>query len=130
MRRRGLAAGGAVLLLLLAGCSESASAPSHTESATVPTAPQVSVLGPTGPSTAKPCQGIAIPVGTDPQQVIDASPERSVFCFANGVHQLKRAIRPRAGDTLAGGTGVVLSGSVRLTGWTQSGAAWVVRGVL
>jgi len=69
-------------------------------------------------------------VGTDPQQVIDASPEGSVFCFAKGVHRLNRAIRPRANDTLAGGPGVVLSGSVQLTGWTPAGDAWVVREVL
>ena len=62
--------------------------------------------------------------------MIDAAPAGSVFCFAKGVHRIKRSIRPRAGDTLAGGAGVVLSGSVRLTGWKRSGRGWVVRGVL
>ena len=144
MRRRSVAAGSAVLvLLLLAGCSDSGnggkppesapSVPAATSTVTVPTGPPAAAaaaLGPTGPSTAKPCNGVAIPVGTDPQTVIDAAPKSSVFCFAKGVHRISKAIRPRTGDTLGGGAGVVLTGSVRLTGWKRAGDAWVVRGVL
>ncbi|MEV0290890.1 right-handed parallel beta-helix repeat-containing protein [Kribbella sp. NPDC050820] len=138
MRRRAVTAGGAVLLLLLAGCSDDAGAPSPTTSAatptvTVPTAPPAAAaaaLGPTGPGTAMPCRGTAIPVGADPQQVIDGQPSGTTFCFAKGVHRISRAIRPRTGDTLGGGAGVVLTGSVQLDGWKRDGDRWVVRGVL
>jgi len=140
MRRRVVAASGTVLVLLLAGCSgsgkpstpPSSSSPAPASTVTVPTAPPAAAgaeLGPTGPGTARPCKGIAIPVGADPQDVIDAAPEGSVFCFAKGVHRISRAIRPRSGDTL-GGAGAVLTGSVRLSGWKRSGKGWVVRGVL
>jgi hypothetical protein len=71
-----------------------------------------------------------IPVGADPQQVIEARPAGTTFCFAKGVHRISRAIRPRAGDTLGGAPGAVLSGSVRLNGWKRDGDRWVVRGVL
>lgn len=103
-----------------------------TTTVTVPTGPPAAAaaaLGPTGPGTAKACKGVAIPVGTDPQSVIDAAPKGSTFCFAKGVHRIKRAIQPRAGDTLSG-PGAVLTGSVRLTGWKRAGDGWVVRGVL
>src|SRR4029453_12069540 len=98
MRRRFVATGGAVVVLLLAGCSDSgspgagpgAAEPSETPgpaaaTATVPTRPPAAAnaaLGPTGPGTAKPCQGVAIPVGKDPQPIIDAAPAGRVVCFA------------------------------------------------
>ncbi|MEJ1110665.1 right-handed parallel beta-helix repeat-containing protein [Kribbella sp. CCNWLW197] len=97
---------------------------------TAPPAAAAAVLGPTGPGTAKTCKGIAIPVGADPQDVIDAQPAGTTFCFAKGVHRISVPIRPRAGDTLGGGPGVVLTGSVRLSGWKRDGDRWVVRGVL
>jgi hypothetical protein len=139
MRRRAVTAGGAVLLLL-AGCTgdDNAGVPSPTDSpatptVTAPTAPPAAaaaVLGPTGPGTAKACRGTAIPLGADPQTVIDGQPAGTTFCFAKGVHRISRAIRPRTGDTLGGGPGVVLTGSVRLDGWRRDGDRWVVRGVL
>ncbi|WP_433167872.1 right-handed parallel beta-helix repeat-containing protein [Kribbella sp. CA-247076] len=137
MRPR-IVAAGAVLVLFLAGCTDSsggssAERPAATTTVTVPTAPPAAaaaVLGPTGPSTATACRGVAIPVGTDPQQVIDAQPAGTTFCFAKGLHRISRPVRPRAGDTLGGGRGVVLTGSVRLDGWTRDGDHWVARGVL
>ena len=66
----------------------------------------------------------------DAQQVIDAQPPGSSFCYAKGVHRISRQIRPRDGDRLGGGPGVVLTGSVQLTGWRRDGDRWVVRGVL
>ncbi|WUJ68663.1 right-handed parallel beta-helix repeat-containing protein [Kribbella soli] len=135
--RRGVVATAGVALLMVSGCSGKTeppkSAPSATTTVTVPTAPPTAataVLGPTGPSTAKPCEGTSIPVGTDPQPIIDAAPPSTVFCFAKGIHRITRPIHPRSGDTLGGEPGAVLSGSIRLTGWKQSGAAWVVQGVL
>ncbi|HZX06310.1 MAG TPA: right-handed parallel beta-helix repeat-containing protein, partial [Kribbella sp.] len=71
MRRGAVAAAGAAVLLV-AGCSAKDAAPTKVVTVTVPTAPPAAaaaVLGPTGPGTAKPCSGTAIPVGTDPQPV-------------------------------------------------------------
>ena len=138
MRGRGVAAGAALGLLLLSGCTDEGGAPEPSKPAptvtvTVPTAPPAAaaaVLGPTGPSTAKACKGTVVAVGVDPQPIIDAAPEGSTFCFTKGVHRLTRAIRPRTGDTLAGDPGAVLSGAVRLTGWKRAGNAWTVQGVL
>ncbi|MFC6156394.1 right-handed parallel beta-helix repeat-containing protein [Kribbella jiaozuonensis] len=136
--RHGVCAAAGVALLLVSGCSDTGGSteppkPTATTTVTVPTAPPTAaaaVLGPTGPSTAKPCKGTDIPVGTDPQPIIDAAPEGTTFCFAKGVHRLTRPIQPRANDTLAGNTGAVLSGSVRLTGWKQEGSSWTVQGAL
>ncbi|TCO52054.1 parallel beta helix pectate lyase-like protein [Kribbella antiqua] len=134
MRRHAVAAGGSALLLLLAGCSGNSGAPSPAApTVTVPTAPPAAAaasLGPTGPSTAKPCHGVAIPLGADPQKLIDAHPAGTTFCFAKGTHRISKPIHPRDGDTLGGGEGVVLTGSVQLTGWQHDGDHWVVRGVL
>ncbi|MGZ0146835.1 right-handed parallel beta-helix repeat-containing protein [Kribbella sp. WER1] len=134
MRREAVAAAGAAVLLV-AGCSSKGTAPEPTQvvTVTVPTAPPAAaaaVLGPTGPSTAKPCSGTPIPVGTDPQPVIDAAPANTTFCFTQGVHRLSKAIRPRTGDTLGGRPGAVLSGAVSLTGWKRTGTSWAVQGVL
>jgi parallel beta-helix repeat protein len=139
--RRGVVATAGVALLLVSGCSDTGGStepavsgqPTATTTVTVPTAPPTAaaaVLGPTGPSTAKPCNGTNIPVGTDPQPIIDAAPAGTTFCFAKGVHRLTRPIQPRANDTLAGNTGEVLSGSVRLTGWKRAGNGWTVHGAL
>jgi hypothetical protein len=136
--RRGVVAAAGAALLLVSGCSDSneppkSAPPGATTTVTVSTAPPTAaaaVLGPTGPSTAKPCNGTNIPVGTDPQPIIDAAPAGTTFCFAKGVHRLTRPIQPRTNDTLAGNAGAVLSGSVRLTGWKRSAKAWVVHHVL
>lgn len=134
--RRGVVAAAGAALLLVSGCSDSKDSskpPPATTTVTVPTAPPAAaaaVLGPTGPGTAKPCKGTAIPVGTDPQPIIDAAPPASTFCFAKGIHRITRPIEPRKGDTLAGDPGAVLSGSIRLSGWKRSAKAWVVRNVL
>ncbi|TQJ00147.1 parallel beta helix pectate lyase-like protein [Kribbella jejuensis] len=137
MRGR-VAATAGVALVLLTGCTDGDQNAGHpagtpTSTVTVPTGPPAAaaaVLGPTGPSTAKPCTGTAIPVGTDPQPVIDAAPGGTTFCFAKGVHRLIRAIQPKRGDTLGGQLGAVLSGAVRLTGWKHTGTSWSVHGVL
>ena len=134
---RGFTSASAVLLavFLLAGCTDDKAAPPPPSEPTlgVPTAapPAASVkLGPTGPATAAKCDGVAIPVGTDPQKVIDANPAAKTFCFAKGLHRISHAIRPEGGSTLASSEGAVLTGSVQLSGWKSEGGHWVVRGVL
>ncbi|WBQ02717.1 right-handed parallel beta-helix repeat-containing protein [Kribbella sp. CA-293567] len=138
---RGFTSAGALLLagLLLAGCSDDPAAPVAGESKTaeptvaVPTevpAAAKTKLGATGPATAPKCVGVAIPVGAEPQQVIDANPTAKIFCFEKGLHRIARAIRPTEGSTLASSEGAVLTGSVQLRGWQAEGGRWVVRGVL
>jgi parallel beta-helix repeat protein len=87
-------------------------------------------LGPTGPATAAKCVGVAIPVGVEPQEVLDANPTAKTFCFSKGLHRISRALRPVDGSTLASSEGAVLTGSVQLTGWQADRGHWVVRGVL
>ena len=131
---RGIMSASAVVLavFLVAGCTDVQSAPvSDTDGVPVTPPPAASIkLGPTGPSTAPKCEGVAIPVGTDPQKVIDANPDAKTFCFSKGLHRITHALHPDAGVTLASSEGAVLTGSVPLTGWQADGSRWVVRGVL
>jgi len=133
---RGFTSVGAVSLavLLLAGCTDDQAVPAPSEPtlgvpATAPPAASIK-LGPTGPATAAKCVGVAIAVGTDPQQVIEANPAAKTFCFAKGLHRISRPIRPKDGSTLGSSEGAVLTGSVLLSGWRAEGGHWVVRGVL
>src|SRR5688572_19398035 len=140
MGRGFTSASGVVLaVFLLAGCADdkgaapppqgSPSQPTGGVPTAVPSAAKVK-LGATGPATAGKCVGVAIPVGVDPQKVIDGNPGAKAFCFGKGVHRIGRAIRPVDGSTLASSEGAVLTGSVRLAGWRAEGGHWVVDGVL
>ncbi|WP_343980945.1 right-handed parallel beta-helix repeat-containing protein [Kribbella koreensis] len=129
-------AGGVVLaVFLVAGCTDdkAASPPPDEPTVALPSGPPPAAsikLGPTGPAAAAKCVGVAIPAGTDPQQVIDAHPDGGTFCFGKGLHRITRAIRPVDGSTLASSEGAVLTGSVQLTRWLPEGGHWVVRGAL
>jgi len=79
MRARGVAACAAAVGLLLSGYTDKGGAPgpSATVTVTVPTAPPAAaaaVLGPTGPGTAKPCRGTAIPRPRPAPPELDAAP--------------------------------------------------------
>ncbi|MEV6284923.1 right-handed parallel beta-helix repeat-containing protein [Kribbella sp. NPDC051770] len=124
MRR---AVGIALGLVLLVGCSDSE--PEAVAPAGLPAAAAVE-LGATGPRTAGACDGVEIAPGQDPQQVIDANPAGTTYCFSKGLHRIARAIRPTAGSTLASDEGAVLSGAVTLNTWQRDGREWVVRGAL
>jgi parallel beta-helix repeat protein len=138
--RRGITSASAALLavFVVAGCTDDPATPASnqtppTSTVAVPTAapPAANIkLGPTGPSTAPMCEGVPIPVGTDPQQVIDANPTAKTFCFAKGLHRITHSLHPEAGITLASSEGAVLSGSVLLAGWQPDQERWVVRGAL
>ena len=129
-------AAGVLVLALLSGCIHGVGGETTGKaepSMMVPTAPPAAAsvrLGPTGPSTAGGCEGIEIPVDVDPQEVIDAHPGGTTFCFTKGVHRIARPIRPTEGSTLASGAGAVLSGAIELRGWAPDRGLWVLRGAL
>jgi parallel beta-helix repeat protein len=83
-----------------------------------------------GPAVAGPCSGVVIRPGQNAQSIVDSKPAGTTFCFAAGLHRISETIRPKANTTLASAERAVLTGSVPLTGWTRSGATWVVRGAL
>ncbi|WP_237706796.1 right-handed parallel beta-helix repeat-containing protein [Kribbella flavida] len=68
--------------------------------------------------------------GQNAADVVEQSPSGSTICFAAGLHRIDRPLRPKAQQVLASDQGAVLTGSIRLTGWTAAGDDWVVRGVL
>ncbi|MEV0290881.1 MULTISPECIES: right-handed parallel beta-helix repeat-containing protein [unclassified Kribbella] len=86
--------------------------------------------GDVGPAVAGPCSGVVIKPGQNAQSIVNSKPAGTTFCFAAGLHRITETIRPKADTTLASAARAVLTGSVPLTGWTKSGAAWVVRGAL
>ncbi|MGW1347492.1 right-handed parallel beta-helix repeat-containing protein, partial [Kribbella sp. NPDC002412] len=94
-----------------------------------PAAPAADV-GDVGPAVAGPCSGVVIKPGQNAQSIVNSKPAGTTFCFAAGLHRITETIRPKADTTLASAARAVLTGSVPLTGWTKSGAAWVVRGAL
>jgi len=95
----------------------------------VPTVPTVE-SDEAGPAVAGPCTGVVIKPGQDAQSIVNSKPAGTTFCFAAGLHRITDTIRPKANQVLASAQRAVLTGSIPLTGWTQSGSAWVVRGAL
>lgn len=83
-----------------------------------------------GPAYAGPCSGVAIKPGQNAQSVVNANPAGTTFCFSAGLHRISQTIRPKANQTIASDDRAVLTGSVPLTSWARSGAAWVTRGAL
>ncbi|MFD3399346.1 right-handed parallel beta-helix repeat-containing protein [Kribbella sp. NPDC058693] len=83
-----------------------------------------------GPALAPACNGVTIRTTDDAAQVVDEWPAGTTFCFASGLHRIAETIHPKANQVLASDDGAVLTGSVRLTKWTSSNAAWVTTGVL
>ncbi|WP_238334969.1 right-handed parallel beta-helix repeat-containing protein [Kribbella amoyensis] len=86
--------------------------------------------GSAGPSKAGPCSGVSIKPSQNAQSVVNAHPAGTTFCFTAGLHRITETIRPKSGQTLASASRAVLTGSIPLTGWSKSGAAWVLRGAL
>lgn len=94
--------------------------------------PDSGVAGPRGPvgPQDRGCTGVLIGPGENAQGVLDAHPAGTVFCFASGTHRVTEPLVPKAGDTLVGEPGSVLSGSVVLTDWVRDGAGWSTAGTL
>jgi parallel beta-helix repeat protein len=83
-----------------------------------------------GPSQAPACSGVTIKPGQEAADIVAAAPNGATFCFAAGLHRIRRTIHPKADQVLASAQGAVLTGSVRLTMWSVSDGDWVTRGVL
>jgi hypothetical protein len=86
-------------------------------------------VGPVGP-IARSCDGVTVEPSDAVQSVIDAHPPGTTYCFSPGTYRLREALRPRAGDSLIGRQGAVISGSKVLTGWRKTGRGWSTTGFL
>lgn len=67
---------------------------------------------------------VSLPLGTAPQSIIDANPAGTVYILEAGVHRGYEIIL-KAGDTLEGEDGAVMSGAELLGGWRYESPYWV-----
>ena len=67
---------------------------------------------------------IILPLGDDPQAIIDSHPPGTDFELATGIHRGYEIIL-KDGDELTGQTGAVLSGAELLTGWRFEDPFWI-----
>ena len=72
-------------------------------------------------------QPVLLPLGVDPQSVIDDHPEGTEYKLSKGVHR-GYEINLKPGDTLTGIEGAILSGAELLTGWKYEDPYWVHEG--
>ena len=59
--------------------------------------------------------------------IVSANPAGTTFVFASGVYQ-NVSITPKSNDSFIGQTGVTLTGSIRITSWTNSNGYWSASG--
>jgi len=95
-----------------------------------PELPTVASAFPAGPSEAPPCTGVLIEPEDNAAEVVEKGAAGATFCFTAGLHRITRTIQPKANQILASDEDAVLTGSIRLTGWTATGGDWVTKGVL
>jgi hypothetical protein len=91
----------------------------------------------TTPTTAKaatrplrPCTGVRVSPGNSVQAAIHSSSNGATLCLGTGVHRLRTALVPKAGQRLIGQPGAVLNGAIRVTSFSRTGAGWMSRGVV
>ncbi|MER7245411.1 right-handed parallel beta-helix repeat-containing protein [Kribbella sp. NPDC000426] len=120
----------AVLAIVAIGTSLVAPGPLPAQAATTPATPPADGTFRSGPALAPACSGVTIKTTDNAAQVVDDWPAGTTFCFASGLHRISETIHPKADQVLASDDGAVLTGSVRLTRWTLSNAAWVTTGAL
>jgi len=77
----------------------------------------------TCPSSAR-----RVKVGNDPQSVIDSAGTGASLCFKPGTYRLRKALKPKARQTLTFERGAVLSGARVARGWQKDGNHWVLGG--
>ncbi len=70
---------------------------------------------------------VPISPGMTIQAAVDSNPAGTTFLIRTGVHRLQQ-VSPKTGNTFLGEAGTILNGSKVLTGFTKSGAYWIVSG--
>jgi hypothetical protein len=74
---------------------------------------------------------VSVAAGQDVQSAINSNPGGTTFCLQPGVYRLSGPLSPQSGDVIDGaGRQAVLNGAKVITGWQQSGSAWVASGYL
>jgi hypothetical protein len=66
---------------------------------------------------------VAIPLGANAQQILDAHPPGTRFVLASGIHRAQ-ALRPQDGDVIEGEPGAVLNGCLPLENWERHPDGW------
>src|SRR5438034_2000075 len=75
------------------------------------------------------CAGVPVSTTTDLQAAISATPNRTTFCIATGVHRLTQPLVLKSGDVLDGSQGAILDGAQNITAaFVASGSRWVASG--
>ena len=72
---------------------------------------------------------VVVRPGQSLQAVANAAGVGATLCLRAGVYRLSSAVVPRSGQSFVGDAGAVVSGAVVLSGFSQSGSAWVVSGL-
>jgi hypothetical protein len=57
------------------------------------------------------CQGVIVRPGDAIQEMINAKPRATTFCFRRGIYAIQEALRPKSDDRLIGERGAILTGS-------------------
>ncbi len=115
-------------------------APTATTTTTIaPTttvAPTTTTVAPTTTTAPPACTGVSVTPADNVQQLLDANPEGTTFCFAPGTydHSTTPAWAPKANQQLIGALGAngerlsVVTGAKTLATWTPSGSTWYASG--
>jgi parallel beta-helix repeat protein len=114
------------LIALTAVAWSSRGADRSTESGSSPRAGLTGQVGPVSRS----CDGVRVRPSDNVQQLIDVQPPGTTYCLSAGTYRLAEPLRPKAGTSLIGLRGAVISGSKVLTGWRKNGPAWSATGFL
>ncbi|HET6986319.1 MAG TPA: hypothetical protein VFI00_06870, partial [Kribbella sp.] len=123
MKRRWSAVIFAVMALLAALSSCTREPTEHPSQARAGLAGPIGPVGPVGP-IARSCNGVTVEPSDVVQAIIDAHPPGTTYCFAPGSYRIREPLRPKAGDSLIGRLGAVVSGSRTLTGWRKTERGW------
>jgi Right handed beta helix region len=107
-------------------------APASTTSTTLPatttTGPSATTVAAAPPTPS--CTGLRVTAGTSVQAAIDNNPSGATLCLGTGVHRLRQALVPKAGQRLVGEPGAVLNGAVPVTSFSRTATGWVAHGVV
>jgi len=80
------------------------------------------------PPITVPADSVGVQPGESIQAAVDAAPEGAVIPIAAGVHRLQ-SVEPKAGQTLLGASGSILSGAMLLSDFVEQDGLWVHDGI-